>query len=230
MKSPSELWLLSLSGGDDIRLDTGKDGSNGEAIVSPSGRYVATGTRYVCWGGQLDCMARSYAIFSTGTGKAEFEVAVGLKTSEQPEIPGEGPAMIRRSPKVQNVGWTMDDVLTSQFDDGAKAFRRARSGGWTPTAPVAAFHSETRPEVLYGKSVTLSTFGGTGLDTVSLSSYFGPEPGDIQLLRGLRRVVLFKESPPSVGDSRYFSVLAYSFEASRERSRRSEETPAGRSH
>jgi hypothetical protein len=175
-------------------------------------------------------MARSYAIFSTGTGKAEFEVAVGLKTHEQPGVPGESPAMILRDPKVQNVGWTNDDVLTIQFDDGAKAFRRVRSGRWTPTAPVAAFRPEPRPEVLYGKSVTLSTLDGTALDTVSLSSYFGPEPGVIQLIRGLRRAVLFKVSPPSVGDSRYFSVLAYSFKASGEPSHHSEETPAGRSH
>lgn len=213
VKSPSELWLLSLSGGDDIRLDTGEAGSNGEVIVSPSGRYVATGTRYGCGGGALDCMARSYAIFSTNTGKAEFEIAVGLNTYEQPEIPGESPAMLRRNPKVQRVGWSDDDVLTVQFDDGAKAFQRGRSGRWAATARIPAFRPAPVAETVYRKTVSLSTLNGVALDTVDVATHFGPEPGYVQLLCGRRRVVLFKVSPSKDGDKRYDSVLVYSFEA-----------------
>src|SRR5664280_565658 len=90
-KGPHQIWIGHLSGAEDIELAHDENGSDGALLVSPSGRYIATGTKYSCSGGSWDCFAKAYSVFSTQTGKLLFSTPIpsSKRTVPWSEVTGE---------------------------------------------------------------------------------------------------------------------------------------------
>jgi hypothetical protein len=198
-KGPHRIWIGQLSGAEDIELAIDEDGSDGALLVSPSGRYIATGTKYACSGGSWDCFAEVYSVFSTQTGKLVFSTPIPFqsRTMLWSDITGEadpsGGTVTRRDSLLEAAGWGADDVFVVQVRGRAgKAFARGPSG-WKQVRVAPSFQREVRAERVYSTGVIdLVTTEGTHVGMVPLASYFGPELGSINFLRGRHSVVLFK--------------------------------------
>lgn len=198
-KGPHRIWIGHLSGAEDIELALDENGSDGALLVSPSGRYIATGTKYSCSGGSWDCFAKAYSVFSTQTGKLLFSTPIpsSKRTVPWSEVTGEpdssGGSVIRRDSLLEAVGWGAADVFVVQVRGRAgKAFARGPSG-WKKVRTAPPFQREVRAEPVYSAGVVdLVTAVGVHVGMVPLASYFGPELGAVSFLRGHHSVVLFK--------------------------------------
>ncbi len=208
-KSQYQVWLASLTGVDATALDLGDSGSDGNLVVSQSGRYLATGTDYECYGGERDCFARSYSVFSTKSGRRLFSTPVPSSQSVE-NNPDQG-TETRHESLVSRAAWAEGDVLVLEFYSGpAKAFARSTSGSWRRIRTVPPVLPQAGREHVYGPSANLVTTQGVSLGTVVLSCYFGPELGTTRILRGRDRVLLLKASPP-VAPTEALQVVFYSF-------------------
>jgi hypothetical protein len=198
-KGPHRIWIGHLSVGEDIELALDESGSDGALLVSPSGRYIATGTKYSCLGGSWDCFADAYSVFSTQTGKLLFSTPMPSSKRTMPwsEITGEadpsGGTVTRRDSLLEAVGWGADDVFVVQVRGRAgKAFARGPSG-WKQVRAAPFFQREVQAERVYSAEVVdLVTAEGIHVGMAPLASYFGPEFGVVSVLRGRHCVVLFK--------------------------------------
>jgi hypothetical protein len=133
---PHGVSLINLEEDRELELDTGEPGGDGVLQVSPSGRFLATGTAVVQpvrgpW------HPSEIAVYSLPAGKREFTFRIPSQTDADEEN--------ARTPADPRVVWTTKDVLV--IGDGEEnVFRRSSDGTWlrakvsgrfvTPTGPV----------------------------------------------------------------------------------------------
>lgn len=219
-KGPHRIWIDHFSGGEDIELALDEDGSDGALLVSPSGRYIATGTKYSCSGGSWDCFAGAYSVFSTQTGKQLFSTPIPFesRTMLWSAFTGEpdtsGGTVIRRDSLLEAVGWGANDMLVIQVrGQERRAFAR-EGAGWKQVRAASSFQREVQAERVYSAEVVdLITAGGVHVGMVPLASYFGPELGTVGILRGRHSVVLFKRGAFD-NAAKSHAVAMYKFKAS----------------
>jgi hypothetical protein len=123
---PYGISIVDLALRREWSVDVGSTFSDGDLSVSPSGRFLATGTGLVpsCkpW------FASEVAVFSLATGKRELTYTLPLEGSPAPVNANSPPICSRQGP---SVGWTANDVLMI-WDWVDIAFRR-KSGSWRKT-------------------------------------------------------------------------------------------------
>ena len=204
VNAPWFVWLLSLTGGDDHKVELGDAGTDGELAVSPSGRYFATGTDYESnSSGGIESFPKSVSVVSLSTGSVELHIPVATRTDESGG----------RTTSLESFAWTADRDILALTTAGADAkyFRKLSSGKWAPTKIQSPTFLRSACEKVRSPSVRLTTKSGQDLGSVVCAKLFDPRPGTITILRGMEKVVVVKRFPPKEQDSKTWTAVAYEF-------------------
>ncbi len=146
--TPYGISVLNLQSGQERELDVGSAGGDGLLRVSPSGRFLATGTAVVSSvppvRGPWPWFPSEVAVFSLATGKRELTYKAPIHDEDATVSgPNETPDEIRvQIPDTIHVNWTSEDILVLS-NRGETAFRRAGDAAWVRCRPRGKFAAHT---------------------------------------------------------------------------------------
>jgi hypothetical protein len=196
--SPYGVSVLDLNSLKEQKLDVGSDGGDGGLHVSPSGRFLATGTA-VSSPVSGPWYPSEISVFSLATGKKEFVYKIPFHGQRVmvPRPNSEKSDEVRvRIPDTVRIAWTSDDVLVLA-NRVETAFRRRADASWARSKPTGKYLAQTGTvwKVSSGEHLSLRrTPDGQAVD-LAPETLFGSGPSP--LVRGYNLpdyAVLVRES------------------------------------
>jgi len=200
-KGAYRIRLLNAATGREVDLWSNTDGV---LAVSPSGRYLATGTDYVCGGANRDCFAQCLTVLDLKSESVALDLPVLIDTQLRevyPDLTGQVPSYvdIRRKALSSLLGFGAEDELLVELDGAGVAYRRDGEA-WVASpapAPVIASAPVKKRLRLRGPTLRIPPIGRAPAIRVTESALFTPGVGAIYLVRGRRCLLLLKERLPS---------------------------------
>ncbi len=181
--SPYGVSVLDLNSLKEQKLDVGSSGGDGRLHVSPSGRFLATGTAAVSLPPHGPWYPSQISVFSLATGKREFVYKIPFH-DEQVMVPGPNDEKSEearvRIPDTTHVDWTSDDVLVLA-NRVETAFRRRDDASWTRCKATGKYVAQTGTvwRVYAGEHLRLRrTWEGQAVD-LAPEALFGEGPAKV---------------------------------------------------